>query len=396
VRAAVLLLAAAGCGRLGFGGIGDDGPPDAGPPPSIATLTLASATAAATTYDAIPDATLDLPASRGTTWLFVVSATLGSSTNSEPAAEARYLIDGVERGVGGTQNTAPALGGPWQHFTVIEGTDAPIHIAFELRDLAGGTATIRDLFAAAIPLPPEVVAGMQYGAFDPILTVSSLAPVVAASFSFTPQVPGPYLVLGLANASDMPDESDVYVQWRDSAGTLGIDAQLPRRPWQSMLSAWVVDAPTPTEYSLWSHGGSGAGSLQYIRWLALPLAAFPSHAYGVSTGFITTTLVLPTELATAPAPPASAASRFLFLATSLIGEACEGVPFVERVISFTAGTAVLPSIRHTTDNCATELTSGVFALLPTAPPSAAIAIASGNGKTVQAQEGTVVVLGLPR
>ena len=400
MRAAVVLAALAGCGRLGFGGTGDDtpidAPPDVSSPPSITSLTLASASATSTTFEAIPGAVLDLAAAPDTTWLLLVSATLDSTTGLEPAAEARYLVDGVERGLGGTQNVAPSLGGPWQHFAVLTGTSTPLQITFELRDVAGGTATMRDLSAIAIPLSPAVVAGMQHGAVDPVMTVTSPTPVKAASFPFTPKVPGPHLVLGLSNASDVPGEADVYVQWRDGAGALGIDAQLPRRPWQSMLSAWIVTSPVATEYSLWTHNGSGDGSLQYVRWLALPLAAFPSYSHATASTVMANMSPAPLALATAAAPPASAAAtRWLYLATALVGEACQGLPLVERLVTFQAGSAPLPRIHHTTDNCASQITSGAFALLPSAPPAASISIASGNGKTVQAQEATVVVLGLP-
>jgi hypothetical protein len=405
VRAAVLLAALAGCGRLGFGdvmtatdaavdSVAPD--PDAPAPPSITSLSIPSATAATTTFAPIPGAMLDLPPSPGTTWLLLVSATLDSTTGGEPAAEARYLVDGVERGLGGTQNIAPSQGGPWQHFAVIAGTTAPQRVAFELRDVSGGTATIRDLFAAGIPLPPGAAAGMQHGAVDPLTTVTSSAPMQVASFTFTPAGPGPYLVLGLANASDAPGESDIYVQWRDSDGVLGRDAQLPRRPWQSMMWAWVVPSPSATEYSLWAHRGSGDSSLQYIRWLAVPLDAFAGYAHASAPAFASTAGVAPLPLATAPAPTITgAASRWLYLASAVVGEGCEGVPLAARQIAFTAGAAALPAIAHTTDNCATELTSGVFALLPSPPPSASIAIASGNGRTVQAWDATVVVLGLP-
>jgi hypothetical protein len=392
VRAGLLLLAAlAGCGRFDFDEQVDAGAPS-GPLTTI-RLDIASATTTSTTFEPIPDATITLPPSNGTAWLLLVSGSLASTSPVEVSVEARYTIDGVEAGIGGTQNDAPGRGGPWQHFDVIRGASAPIEIAFELRDDAGGTASLLDMHAIAVPLPAAVNAGLQSNSSDPLITITTTANTPVVDFDFVPVVPGPYLVLGLVNASDGPGSSDVYVQWRTTEAVLTKQAQIPRMPWQSMLSMWVVPDPIATRYSLYSHAGTPDGSLRYVRWVALPLSGFVTP-YVATTGVdVSNSSSAPMPVTVLPQQVYGTAAAWLYLATVKLEEGC-AITMAERIATFT-GPTLLHRADHIADNCASQITYGTFQVLDAPPPSASIEIASGNTEQVTASESAIAILGIP-
>ena len=396
MRAALLLVAAiAGCGRFGFSDAPTiDGAADAQSSTLIVEVPLAMITGA--DFQPVAGAVLDLPRSPGVSWLFLVSASLDATTAEQIGVEARYLVDGVERGIGGTQNNQPGLGGPWQHFDVIPGAETPRHITFELREGLGGTATVRDLRAIAVPLPASAVAGMHYESLDPIVDVTSTAPVRVAAFPFAPAAAGPYLMLGLVNASDRPGESDVYAQWRDADGILTFDLQAPRTPWQSLFAMWIVDAPAANQYELWSHIGSGPGQLRNIRWLALPLAAFIEPHVATSKVQVSNGTTTPIEVLSVPTATPGSAARWIYIATVTLLENCDGPSSAQRLVGFSADDRAVHASDHIPDNCASDLTYGTFAALDAAPARAAIQFASGNGPTLFSDDAGLAVFGVPQ
>ena len=159
-----LLAAQLGC-RWGFGAaLGDDEPADARngdvpidvPPGTITTFEVAppAFSTSSTAFVDIPGGTFEIPPSPGTTWLLVTAATLAQPTLTAFGAEARYLVSGVEQGMGGTQGMGA---GPWQHFYVFPGMDVPQTVAYQLRDTGGQMASIDHLRIVAMPLPANGV-----------------------------------------------------------------------------------------------------------------------------------------------------------------------------------------------------------------------------------------------
>ena len=94
-----LLIFLIGCGRIGFDS-GGDGP--ALMPIGPTETNVDRFTTTSSTFVEVPGSTVTLPPSPGTRWLILVNASLLSSTFKEIGVEARYLVDGVERGIGGT------------------------------------------------------------------------------------------------------------------------------------------------------------------------------------------------------------------------------------------------------------------------------------------------------
>jgi hypothetical protein len=387
LAACALLLV--GCGRFGFALDHDaavDTPPVHYEPQSAS---LASFTTSGATYVPVP-VTLRIPPSPDTRWLVLVSATLESSVFLSVTVEARYLVDGVVAGLGATQNSAPARGGPWQHFVVVDGTDVERVITFELHDAQGGTATISELEVNAFPLP----AGARYQAFDaprPITATALSSPELTLPFGV---LDGDYVFLLLANMSDLPGLADGYIEWLGPAGESWLaEVQQPREPAQSVLvmPRTTVSGDANVELHAWS--GSGESTISYVRGLALPLAEFAGFDYLVSPQYVTTTSTVP-MIVNALVPTARDAASYQYIATAVLEEACTGTPDAERGVRFVMGTSQR-SFVHVTDNCAAELTYGVNRAFTSLPSTFAVAVWSGNGIAIHHRQSTQLVLALP-
>lgn len=388
MRGGVLCLAAlCACGRVGFGPVvGDDTPGGSGP----FSIIVPEFTTPSSTFTPVPGTGIDLPPAPGRSWLLAFSSALGSTSTAEIAAEIRYVIDGTEQGIGGTQVGSVGKDGPWQHFDVIPGSDVPIHVEVELRDAAGGTARVTQLHEIALLLPTAADALFQAQDAITSITGQSLAPVV--TFTLTPATPGTYLVLGLANASDAPGHSDVYVDWKSPSGTHLEDIQHPRAPWQADLAMWteMMTGPTPITFS--SHAGNGTSQVRYIRVLAVRIDAFPAATVDVENRPLEAATA--TGLTASSVVPSAGATSYLYIASTMLGERCGTGVFAERTIDFLAG-ATVTRFDHVTDNCSYELTYGAFALLPAAPALLETRVSSGNGQVVTARESAIALLGLP-
>ncbi|MBA3453369.1 MAG: hypothetical protein H0T42_09790 [Deltaproteobacteria bacterium] len=108
----LLLVALIGCGRLDFDPTGDARTGDAATAIEPLAIEPARFSTTSPTFVEIPGASLTLPPSPGITWLVLVSGALQSSSFAEIGVEARYLIDGIERGLGGTQAIVTDRPGP--------------------------------------------------------------------------------------------------------------------------------------------------------------------------------------------------------------------------------------------------------------------------------------------
>lgn len=91
------------------------------------------------------------PAAASDIWVILVSARLRSSSPAAIAAEARYLVNRVEHGIGGVQNQPSNVGATWQHFYRVTGTTATQLVQVQLRDAQGSTSTLEDLRLIVVP-----------------------------------------------------------------------------------------------------------------------------------------------------------------------------------------------------------------------------------------------------
>ena len=371
MRALIVVLGAlAACGRIGFDGQPDD--------PAIEVDGFSTSSPS---FTLIPDATLTIPPS-ASRWLLMSSATLQSdSLSSESGPEMRYVLDGVELGLGGSQNSELDRPGPFQHFAVIDGKPTEQTVTFELRDISSGTARVEQLRAYAIPTAPAV-----YQTADPIVNVTSPTFTPVATF---PVEPGDYLFFGLVNASDDPGSSDCFTQWRMADGLpAGMDMQNPRAAWQPRISIWRETIGAPSTIALEARVNTDTSRVQYIRLLGYRIADLALD-FATKPALVRTT----TEAPVLELVPTITAQRYLFIGSSRFAEDCDGDMIIAgREITFEG--AATSTISHVQGNCAYENSYGVVELLQTRPSKLTTTIRSTNGEEVLAADSTLLLLGL--
>lgn len=385
-------MAVAGC-RFGFDEL-MDAPDDTAGPITPVAIAPGRFSTTSTTFVDVPGSVILIPPSPGTSWLLVVSAALQSSSLNYAAVEARYLVDGVERGLGGTESIAVDRPGPWQHFYVFEGNDTPTEIRFQLRDSLGATAVIDQLHAVVAPLPPTVTP--VYASSDPVMPVTSMTLTPTATLTLSTPAAGDHLVFLLVNATEAPGSSDINFQWLDPAGQPWHSSTLknPRGAWQStMMVRRTTLAAGPSSIVLLANTGELA-QLQYVRALALPTAAFPGLiAYSENTTKQST--VAATRLTTNELQPMlAAAPAYLALGTMQIDDDCANAVLAARGAHFIIDREEQVAV-HAAGNCAYETTYGAVRLMTSAPGYFAAGVSSGNAQNVEHRESALVVLGLP-
>jgi hypothetical protein len=389
VKLLACLLLVCSCGRLGFRD--DNEVRDAPPAVEAVEATPAAFSTSSPTFVAVPGATLTIPPSPGTTWLLLTSATLVSTGVAVVNVEARYLVDGIERGVGESHSTAGA--GPWQHFYVLEGGADPQTVVYELRDRANGISTIDQLHTIAVPLPAD--AEPHYVSRDDVEPVSAQAntPLHALSLG---SLSGTYVVLLLANGTELPSTANLWLEWRGpNDEVLMRESQFPREPRQALLTARVLSiTAADATFTLYAYTGGPTGAqTSYVRAFAMRSDAFVSIDHGFSSTPITTMSATPSMAQQVLTTP-SDANRYLYLTTAWAEEDCLNTADVLRRMHFTID-ADEHIVEHATDNCAYQLTYGVTKLLPARPNVMATGISSGNGQVTILGDSQIVLLGLP-
>lgn len=301
------------------------------------------------------------------------------------AVEARYLIDGLERGLGASEVSAVDHPGPWQHMFVADGTAMPQQLSFQLREAQGGMATLSDLSVVAVPMNATDIA---YASNDAAMDVTSLTRVPLAPLSLG-ALQGDYIFMLLANESDLPDMSDVYVEWAGPNNEVWLaDTQQPREPWQSVFAMQrATVAGSNIVVTLFGHGGSGTGRVQYARVAAVRADAFASVAFAVDE---TTQTVTTTPIETLSVNPVAGASQYLFVGSVRLDEPCTITTDADRIITFSIGAPT----NHRTDNCAYQTSYGVAGLASQPPSRLSATVVSGNASPIDYYSSQLFVAGL--
>ncbi len=392
----------AGCGRFGFADNPDattdgitDTALDAVGPPSVQTVTPPTFSTSSVAFVDIPGATINIPAAPGIRFLILTSAQLGATLAAEPAVEARYLIDGIERGMGGTEVSAPSRPGPWQHAEVLDGDDAPHTLSYQLRDAFAGTSTITNLTAIVIPLPAEAV---SYARLDPPQEVTSPTEIPLVPLALGP-LSGDYTFFLVVNSSEGIVGSDSYVQWRGPSDEVWLsDMQNPRDAWQSyfVIQRATVDL-SDAVVTLYSHyGGSGPTQVRNVRAIAVRNDAFVSAAFDrhdvFDGAYALATPLFGAQLALVPDPVP--ASSYVVVSSVRLDEDCtSAAPDAERAIHVEVDQQMTVLV-HTTDSCAYQPTYGMVQLLPAQPAQVKVGYSTLNGSPVDYRGSQVLVLGL--
>ena len=375
--AAAVAGSSLGCGRIDYeslaardprdGGTLDAGPDpraDAGPVPRAFEQLHPSFSTTSPTFVPVPRSRVDLPpAPAGQPWVVWISAALGSTATVEVSAEARYLVDGVERGYGGVQSTLPGSPGSFNHFVAVDTSGGPATLELELRDAGGGETTIDQIRVVAFLAPPG--ADVHYAEMNPPVEFEEVAFTTLHTLAFTPSRPGEYVLFGAVATSESPSTgADVDVRW---VGPIGgtfptVHRYLNvRQAWQTfvMVDLVVVPDTTPRTVDLQAFDRAPA-SVRASHILAMRADAFrgvvgrlDEPEVAASSG---ATVAL-TEIVVAGEPGA----RNVILQSARVRTPCPE-DTEAREARFEVGTAVVTSFAHVIDNCAYEPSYGAVTL----------------------------------
>jgi len=226
----ILILLTFGCGldeliagytgAGGSGGLGGAGGQSQGGQGGTCAIdnVLSVERAKFTTQSTEPEeiAALDVPAGVAPDgWVLLLSARLSSESTQAESQEVRYLVDGVERGIGQSRSDAMGAGdgGPWQHFDLLPPDSQRVSIEFRsLR--AAFLATISDLHVVAFAVPPGA---------DPVFAEDDMQIVVqpnttqriyqtVASVDIPAGAPGDYLVMLALVGNEVPGIASIGVR----------------------------------------------------------------------------------------------------------------------------------------------------------------------------------------
>jgi hypothetical protein len=368
-----LLVMLAACGRIGFDGV------PAGDEPLGIEVDAFETTSP--TFVPVPGGTLTLPPSPHR-YLLLATATLQSSSFAEIAAELRYTVDNVERGMGGTQNTDANHPGPFEHFVVIDGTPVAQTVAFELRDASGGRARVEQLRAYAVELTNGV-----YAASDAIVPITTSAYVTAASFDLA-LPPGEYLFLAVVNASDAPGSSDIYTRWLGVTNSeVAEENHMPRGAWQSLLEVWRETVTTTSVVRLEAKRGNDTSQVRNARVLAIRTSDLAIDYSAKQVTVATTTSRQIDELV-----PTVTGNLYLRFASLRIEADCNtNTEPAIRTAVFDGTGVQLARIDHVNDNCGYDATYGVVELLRARPSRLVTTLRSENMQNVRASDSTILL-----
>lgn len=386
-------VASGACGRLGFDAAAEDASTiDAPAPRDVLAVAPSAFETTSTTFVDVPGGALVVPPSPGQRWLLLVSGSIQSSSGQATGVEVRYLVDGVEQGIGGTESVVVGRPGPWQHVYVFDGADRPLPVTLQLADTQGTTARLEDAHLAVIPLPaPDTATTASADAPTVVNTSATLVPVL--TLTLTVPTAGDYVALLLTNASERPAASDVFWQWLDPDGQPWTRSMHnPRPPWQSSLFVREVTLPAgPLSVTLQGRSG-GMGTLRYTRLVLLRRADFTAGlALQTTTGGMTA--VVPPLVTNQLAPVLGAARSYVVLGSADITDTCVAMG-AERGAYFRVD-ADERTTYHVNGNCTLDTTYGMLDVRATAPTLIAAGISAGNTTPVIHQASTLLVFGVP-
>jgi hypothetical protein len=265
--------------------------------------TVSSYSTSSTTFTNVPGGTLSItPGSTSEVWVILLSARLRSTwtTSDEDAAEARYLVNGVQRGLLSIRNSGANPGGSWLQFDRVTGTTTARAVQVQLRD-GKATATLENLQILAFRLPSG--ADFQFAETSGVQSVPALAWGSMQSLSFTPPSAGDYLVMAVASGRENPSSSTLGVRMQDAVGwpvdSLPAD---PRRGqfmngragWPPFFVARVRTlTATPTTYQIEAQGDASGAEIRDTRIMAFRTDAFENAQRVEDTAETTTTSTTP-------------------------------------------------------------------------------------------------------
>jgi hypothetical protein len=389
---------ALGCGRVNFEP-GDSAPSGDAPPPGSRAVDafLESFSTTTTSFVDVPIELVFTPADSAEAWVFLLSGEFSGGTDLSPAPEARYLVNGVERGFGGGAGE-PGTSSPWQHVDLITTAQGPQTVTVQLRrtEASAESAVLGNLRLLAFPLPPD--ADPHFSEVPPPAVVSPMgnwAPF--HTLDVTPREPGDYLVLALAVITEEPSPGVAYMRIRDADGAFWPAREFAndRRPWHSFLAARRQRlAASPSTFTIELRAPTAtpatARDLRFLAFRVDALASFASTSE-LEPVTIATSQPVVTSVVTTEATPVE--RTYVVYQGVQVYEDGGGV--VARGLHFRAASSPPIEYLYRTNNFEQSLSFGVVRLVRAgAATTFENAISSPDLATLTAAESVIHVLGL--
>ena len=378
------------------GTIADSGDPDAGSgspvPPMPVTADVATFSTASASFVDVPGGTLQATADAQTSWVVLFSARLCTSVAAAPGPEARFVVDGAERGFAGIGVDVASRCGSFQQSVVLERNTGSHTVRVQLRQVAGGTASIDNLHLVALPLAAN--ADVRTSENLNVQSVLSTSHTDYHALTFTPASPGDYLVLSSISAIE-DTGSTVFVRVRRSGSVTTWptpDYGIARPAWQSMFAAERFTLPaTPHTFAIQARiSGSTTGRVQAARIVAFRVDAL-AHFETTRTASVVATDTTNALVAERTSTPPPGLTGQVVIQSQVSGVVCGfgGVHTPSFVLN--GNTETIPHAL----NCGYRASYGRVSYLPGATPVTARNFVSAEvgGNQARATDSVLHILG---
>ena len=348
-----------------------------------------------TDFVPVPGSELSIIARTGETWLVLFSGRIGSRSTREPSQNfVSYTIDGVERGIGTSQSGVAGSLGPWQHLDWFEGTNAPVDIALRLRTGTSDTAYLADVSIVAFRVPDA--AGFASARTDNAQLVTNAAYTPVATLTFTPEIAGDYLILGVVNGQESPGQSDIFVRFRTPTGGLWYDGlQNPRGTMQSHFVAHriTLDAAPQTFETVALGSSSGSGStVRFARLVAMRIDGFDTVTSDEKAEQTSSTA---STIAHVTTTPSEVERPHIVVQTTAAVYPCGRPDTIAITPGFVIDGVTTSAFDHAPGTCAYRATYGDVRLRTTADPIDASITLTPNAAANTTREASIHILRLP-
>jgi len=329
-------------------------------------------------------------------WLLLVCGQLVSSSADEESVEARYLINGVERGLAGAQ-TPTGTQGPWIAADLIGASDTEQQLTFELRHQKGDEAALQNLQVVAVAI--RDAAATRVAEAPALLKVPASVWTTLAVLQVQINVATKYFIMASSYARERPGNATVGVRmrinddfWPVASGESLSHFSNARAYYSSFFVARAVDlAPGTHTFELEGYGSEdGLGS----EVLHSRIIAFPAEALGNLSSHLT---VDEAEISKNSAfnmldVPSTGSSTYLWLQNAFVRNV---VNAGARTVQFVSGSS-MTTFEHIIGNRESQISYGALGVMTTADaPHMETRISARGGESLFAKESAIHLFKLP-
>ena len=392
---AVLLAASAsatgGCGRASFDPAGSSNP--------AREAVLDAFTTGSTSFVEVPVSLTFGSSDRDESWLVLLSASLGGEAGIgfRPTTQVRYLIDGVERGLGEGASVSPGANA-WQHFDYVT-TPGEHTVRVEARSVSevAVDAGLADLHIVALPLSRLADPHFQELSTE-VMPIGDY--VDAMVLPVTPPAPGDYLVLALLVGTEAPSQGVLRARIRDPGDAewpAGRELSNNQPVWHSLFLArrQALDL-APAAFSLELEGSQTVpATARDLRMLAFRTDAFASADSVADLEPSSTTSAEPVVKSRLEVSEPPSRRTYLAIQSMMVYDPLEADTLMTRGLRFSSTENEPLEYLYEVENHEQRLSFGRAYLVDTADPGVyENAFFSPGSAEVVASESVIHVLGL--